>query len=198
MEAAWLQAQIQPHFLFNTLTAVSALSEIDPDRMRNLLGVFSDFLRDRYRLQNMDELAPVEDELSIVRSYLFIEKERFAERLQVVWEIDDCQELRIPLFTIQPLEENSVRHGIMKRSRGGTIVIRIVNHETYAETSIEDEGVGMEESVLQQILDKRMDDESGVGLLNTDLRLKRHYREGLRIKSQPGVGTSVSFVVRKH
>lgn len=198
MEAAWLQAQIQPHFLFNTLTAVSALSEIDPDRMRNLLGVFSDFLRDRYRLQNMDELAPVEDELSIVRSYLFIEKERFAERLQVVWEIDDCQELRIPLFTIQPLVENSVRHGIMKRSRGGTIVIRIVNHETYAEISIEDDGVGMEESVLQQILDKRMDDESGVGLLNTDLRLKRHYREGLRIKSQPGVGTSVSFVVRKH
>ncbi|KQL43615.1 hypothetical protein AN963_29720 [Brevibacillus choshinensis] len=198
MEAAWLQAQIQPHFLFNTLNAIMALSEINLDRMRNLLGVFSDFLRYKYKLKNMDELVPVEDELSIVRSYLFIEKERFDERLQVLWEIDDCQELKIPLFTIQPLVENSVRHGIMKRSRGGKIVIRIVNHETYAEISVEDDGVGMEESELQRILEKRMDDESGVGLLNTDLRLKRHYGKGLHIKSKPEVGTSVSFVVWKH
>ena len=199
MEAAWLQAQIQPHFLFNTLNAVMALSEINLDRMRNLLRVFSDFLRYKYkhRNMNMDDLVPVEDELSIVRSYLFIEKERFGERLQVTWEIDNCRELKIPLLTIQPLVENSVRHGIMNRSRGGKIVIRIVNHETYAEISVEDDGVGIEESVLQRILEKRMDDESGIGLLNIDLRLKRHYREGLHIKSNPGVGTSVSFVVWK-
>ncbi|WP_245809697.1 hybrid sensor histidine kinase/response regulator [Cohnella massiliensis] len=197
MEAAWLQAQIQPHFLFNTLNAVSALSEIDLDRMRKLLKVFGDFLRDKYKLKNMHELVPVEEELSIVRSYLYIEQERFEDRLRIVWEIDeeDCKDIRIPLLTIQPLVENSVRHGILKRSRGGTITIRIANFGGYAEVAVEDDGVGMDEATLHGLLEKRSDVQSGVGLLNTDLRLKRHYGKGLRIKSEPDFGTSVSFNV---
>jgi sensor histidine kinase YesM len=195
MEAAWLQAQIQPHFLFNTLNAVAALSEIDLNRMRNLLEVFANFLRDKFNLQNMDELAPIEEELSIVRSYLFIEQERFEDMLHVVWEIDECKQLKIPLLTIQPLVENAVRHGIMKRTRGGKIIIRISNYETYAEISVEDDGVGMDEGILQRVPERRSDTRSGVGLLNTDLRLKRHFGKGLRIKSKPGYGTSISFTV---
>ncbi|MBP1994204.1 hybrid sensor histidine kinase/response regulator [Paenibacillus eucommiae] len=198
MEATWLQAQIQPHFLFNTLNAVAALSEIDLDRMRNLIEVFGTFLRDKFQFQNMDELAPIEDELSIIRSYLFIEQERFDDRLQVAWEIDECKQLKIPLLTIQPLVENAVRHGIMQRSRGGKILIRISDYDTYAEISVEDDGVGMDEAILQRMPERRSDIRSGVGLLNTDLRLKRHYGKGLQIKSKPGSGTSISFIVHKN
>ncbi|MBP3039229.1 response regulator [Bacillaceae bacterium Marseille-Q3522] len=195
MEAAWLQAQIQPHFLFNTLNSVIALSEIDLDQMHKLIEVLCDFLRNKFKFQNMDELADIEDELNIVRSYLYIEQIRFGDRLKVSWEIDECKELKIPLLTIQPLVENAVRHGIMKQARGGTLLIRISNHETHAEISVEDDGVGMDELTLQQIL-KRTNTRSGVGLINTDLRLKRHFGKGLQIKSIPGNGTSISFNVR--
>lgn len=196
LEAAWLQAQIQPHFLFNALNTVAALSNIDLDKMRHLLDEFSNFLRNKFRYQNMNELVSIEEELSLVRSYLYIEEVRFEERLQVIWEIDNCEELKIPFLTIQPLIENAIRHGIMKRTIGGKITIRIADFETYAEISVEDDGVGMDDFQLQQILDRKADSRSGVGLINTDQRLKRHFGTGLQIKSTLGVGTTVSFQVR--
>ncbi|MED0705101.1 ATP-binding protein [Aneurinibacillus aneurinilyticus] len=198
MEAAWLQAQIQPHFLFNTLNTVYALSEIDMDRMRNLLEAFSNFLRDKFKFQSADELVPIEEELSIVRSYLYIEKERFDDRLQVTWEISGCKQLKIPLLTIQPLVENAVRHGIMKRARGGNIHIRLSDYETYAKIVVADDGVGMDEEMVQRIFMKQSDTTSGIGLSNTDRRLKRHFGRGLQITSKPGYGTSISFIVYKN
>ncbi|MGM1045741.1 MAG: ATP-binding protein [Bacillota bacterium] len=195
LEAAWLQAQIQPHFLFNALNAVTALSDIDLDKMRNLLDEFSHFLRNKFRFQDTDGLVLIEEELSLVRSYLYIEQVRFEEKLQVVWEVDDYEELKIPFLSIQPLVENAIRHGIMKRTRGGKIFIRISIYETHAEISVEDDGVGMDEVQLQRILERKADHRSGVGLINTDKRLKRHFGTGLHIKSTLGKGTKVTFHV---
>jgi len=197
MEASWLQAQIQPHFLFNTLNSVAALSEIDTERMRKLLETFGHLLRDKFRPRNIDQPVPVEEELSIVRSYLFIEKERYEDRLNVEWELDDCRDLRIPLLTIQPLVENAVLHGIMKRARGGKLLIRIRNEETHAEIAVEDDGVGMDVATLDRLRSRTSGNHSGVGLLNTDLRLKRRYGQGLHIQSIQGQGTTVSFRVSK-
>lgn len=196
LEAAWLQAQIQPHFLFNALNAITALSEINLDKMRILLDEFSNFLRNKFRFQDMDGLVSIEEELSLVCSYLYIEKVRFEERLQVVWETDDYKELNIPFLSIQPLVENAIRHGIMKRARGGKIIIRISVHETHAEISVEDDGVGMDEVQLQRIFERKADTSSGVGLINTDQRLKRHFGTGLHIKSMLGSGTKVTFYVQ--
>ncbi|MGG4093287.1 ATP-binding protein [Paenibacillus lautus] len=195
LEAAWLQAQIQPHFIFNALNAVAALSDIDLDKMRNLLDEFSNFLRNKFKFQNMDRLVPIEEELSLVRSYLYIEKARFEERLQVIWEIDGYGDLKVPFLTIQPLVENAIRHGIMKRNRGGTILIRIFVYETHAEITVEDDGDGIDEVQLQRILERKADSRSGVGLINTDQRLKRHFGTGLQITSTLGTGTKVTFHV---
>ncbi|MFD0715650.1 ATP-binding protein [Paenibacillus sp. GCM10027626] len=195
LEAVWLQAQIQPHFIFNALNAVAALSDIDLDKMRNLLDEFSNFLRNKFRFQNMDRLVPIEEELSLVRSYLYIEKARFEERLQVIWEIDGCGDIKVPFLTIQPLVENAIRHGIMKRNRGGTILIRILVYETHAEITVEDDGDGIDEAQLQRILERKADSRSGVGLINTDQRLKRHFGTGLHITSTLGTGTKVTFHV---
>lgn len=195
MEAAWLQAQIRPHFLFNTLNTVIALSEIDTNRMRDVLEAFGNLLRDKFKMRDLDELAPIEEELSIVRSYLFVEKERFEERLNVTWEIDECAQWRIPMLTIQPLVENALRHGIMKRLEGGNIWIRMVNHGSHAEITVQDDGVGMSEEKVRRILQCNEGASKGVGLHNTNLRLKRHYGKGLQIVSEPGRGTTVSFVV---
>lgn len=197
LEAAWLQAQIQPHFLFNALNAVTALSDINLDKMRDLLNEFSNFLRNKFSFQNMDGLVPIEEELSLVRSYLYIEKVRFEERLQVVWETDDdYKELKIPFLSIQPLVENAIRHGIMKRARGGKIIIRISVCETHAEITVEDDGIGMDEVQLRRILERKADRSSGVGLINTDQRLKRHFGTGIYIISTLGTGTKVYFVVK--
>lgn len=196
LEAAWLQAQIQPHFLFNALSAVTALSDINLDKMRHLLDEFSNFLRYKFRFQDTDGLVSIKEELSLVRSYLYIEKVRFDERLQVVWEIDDCEELQVPFLSIQPLVENAIRHGIMKRTRGGELHIRISVRDTLTEITVQDNGIGMDEVQLQRVLERKADRSSGVGLINTDQRLKRHFGTGLHIKSTLGKGTRVTFYVR--
>ncbi|MBY0051608.1 hypothetical protein EB820_04950 [Brevibacillus agri] len=169
----------------------------DLDEMRHLLEQFSHFLRSKFKFQNMDDLVSIEDELSLVRSYLYIEQVRFTDRLQVMWEIADCHGVKVPFLTIQPLVENAIRHGIMKRTRGGTIFIRIAVHETHAEITVEDDGIGMDDKQLQRILERTAEGKSGVGLINTDRRLIRHFGTGLEIESRPDKGTKVTFRVRK-
>jgi sensor histidine kinase YesM len=197
MEAAWLQAQIQPHFLFNALNAIAALSDINLNRMRLLLDEFGIYLRASFSFQNSEQLVPLEQELALVRSYLYIENERFNGNLDIVWEIDVGMRLKIPPLSIQPLVENAVRHGITRRSSGGRILIQITEYEDRSEATITDNGVGMDEETVQGLLRTRSGSRQGVGLLNIDRRLKQMYGNGLQIQSYPKQGTTVSFVVPK-
>lgn len=195
MEAAWLQAQIQPHFLFNTLTAVIALSEIDIERMQKLLYAFVDVLRGKFNFTKINGLVEIEKEVNVIQSYLHIEKERFGDRLVVEWEIDDLLQYMIPALSIQPLVENAIEHGIMKRHSGGKVLIKISKYKEGIKVLIEDDGVGMEQEVVRQILENEQTNYSGVGLLNTNLRLRRLFGKGLQIKSKPGIGTAISFTI---
>lgn len=195
LEAAWLQAQIQPHFLFNTLNSIIALSEIDLEKMNHLLGELSEFLRSKFQYQHKDGLIPIEEELNLSRSYLNIEQVRFGDRLKVIWELDVCKGLKIPFLTIQPLVENAVRHGVMKRIDGGTVVIKVVVQEGNVEVSVKDDGVGMNEDQVQSLLERKEGSRSSIGLINANQRLMRHFGTGLQIKSKPNQGTTVSFVV---
>lgn len=197
MEAAWLQAQIQPHFLFNTLNAITTLSEIDIDRTSKLLEALSDFLRESFKFQNIDELVPLEDEVNLVRSYVYIHKERFGERINVTWDLNVSTDVMIPSLTIQPLIENALKHGILPRENGGNIHICIEDFDTYMEISVSDDGTGMDEATMERLLERKLETSTGIGLLNTDLRLKQHYGKGLQIKSKPNQGTTISFVVLK-
>ncbi|WP_427110523.1 ATP-binding protein [Lysinibacillus xylanilyticus] len=197
MEAAWLQAQIQPHFLFNTLNAIITLSDIDIERTSKLLEALSDFLRESFKFQNIDELVPIEDELNLVRSYLYIHKERFGERINVTWDLEVSTNVLIPSLIIQPLIENALKHGILPRENGGNIHIRIVDYDTYIEITVSDDGIGMDNTTMERLLVRRSETSTGIGLLNTDLRLKQHYGKGLQIKSDLNQGTAISFVVLK-
>ncbi|MFJ5563578.1 ATP-binding protein [Lysinibacillus xylanilyticus] len=197
MEAAWLQAQIQPHFLFNTLNAIITLSDIDIVRTSKLLEALSDFLRESFKFQNIDELVPIEDELNLVRSYLYIYKERFGERINVTWDLEVSTNVLIPSLIIQPLIENALKHGILPRENGGNIHIRIVDYDTYIEITVSDDGIGMDNATMERLLVRRSETTTGIGLLNTDLRLKQHYGKGLQIKSDLNQGTAISFVVLK-
>lgn len=195
MEAAYLQAQIHPHFLFNTLSSIMALSDIDTEKMRKLGDAFTSFLHISFDFLNTGELVPLAHELELVQSYLYIEKERFGDRLSVVWEVEPDIELLIPPLTIQPLVENAIKHGLMHRREGGILHIRIVrqNHTTLFE--VRDDGRGIEEGIVRQLLDLSTKGKGGIGLSNTNRRLTQMYGKGLSIVSKPGEGTTVSFEI---
>lgn len=197
LEAAWLQAQIQPHFMLNTLDTIISLSDFDTPKMNVVLQAFTNFLSNKYRFHNTDELVPLAYELDVVRSYLYIEQVRFADRIVVEWDVGETLEVLVPPLSIQPLVENALEHGILPRRRGGRVRISTVEHAEAVEIVVTDDGVGMDEATKQRILSGKVGDGEHVGLWNTQQRLTRLYGSGLRIASSPEHGTTVSFVVKK-
>ncbi|RXZ81760.1 response regulator [Paenibacillaceae bacterium] len=197
MEAAYLQAQIHPHFLFNTLNSIMALSDIDTEKMRMLADAFASYLRISFNFLNSEQLVPLSHELELVEAYLYIEKERFEERLQIVWDVDPQIDLQIPPLSLQPLVENAVKHGVLSLARGGTVTIRISQEAAYTIFEVSDNGKGMEEGLPSQLLDNANRFKGGIGLLNTNRRLVQLYGQGLNIVSQLGSGTNVSFTIPK-
>ncbi|WP_338125067.1 response regulator [Paenibacillus dendritiformis] len=193
MEAAYLQAQIKPHFLFNTLNSIVALSKFDTDKMRALIESFSRYLRLSFDLWNAEHLVPLEHELDLVRAYLTIEKTRFGDRLDVIWAVNAGLHTEIPPLTIQPLVENALRHGILSRSQGGLIQIRIEAEADGIRIAVADDGIGMDRLTVERLLDRGKRPQGGIGLINTDKRLRKQYGQGLSIQSAEGKGTTVSF-----
>jgi len=193
MEAAWLQAQIRPHFLMNTLNSIISLSEIDIESMQELIEHFVNYLQSSFYYKNLDKLVPLEDELVLLDSYLFIEKVRFGDRLNVRWDVDDNTEGKIPPLAIQTLVENAINHGILQRIEGGTVTIQIKKLELEFEVSVIDDGIGIDNEELTNIFSMNSNKEQGIGLVNTEQRLQRLFGTGLTITSTPGLGTVVSF-----
>ncbi|MEH6943132.1 ATP-binding protein [Bacillus sp. JJ722] len=198
MEAAWLQAQIQPHFIFNTLNTIAALSEVNPPKMMELIDEFGNYLHACFDSQNLNQVIPLDQEIKIVRSYVFIQQQRHSERLTVEWEIDKHISVNIPPLTIQTLVENAIMHGILKRSNGGTVHIQISEIQGEVRISIIDNGVGISKQKLQRLLTNQQNNsDQGIGLLNTDKRLKQLYGRGLDISSIQNIGTTVRFYIPK-
>lgn len=195
MEAAYLQAQIHPHFLFNTLNSIMALSDIDTEKMRQLGNAFASFLRISFNFLNTGELVALSHELELVEAYLYIEQARFGDRLSVTWEVEPDIDLLLPPLSIQPLVENAVKHGLLSRSKGGTVHLRVTRQEGFALIEVEDNGKGMEQEQVVQLLSPTMKGKGGVGLSNTNRRLTQLYGQGLSIRSKPDEGTTVSFVI---
>jgi two-component system LytT family sensor kinase len=138
-------SQIQPHFLYNTLGTIACLCRDDPQKAEKATEEFAKFLRG-----NMDSLKargpiPFERELSHVMNYLYLEKQRFGDRLNVVYKVE-ATDFFIPPLSLQPLVENAVRHGILKKKEGGTITICTMESDEYAVVMIVDDGIGMEKA----------------------------------------------------
>ncbi|WP_256709443.1 ATP-binding protein [Paenibacillus sp. FSL H8-0548] len=195
MEAAYLQAQIHPHFLFNTLNSILALGDIDTDKMRELAGAFTTYLRISFDFLTAGKLVSLSRELQLVENYLFIEQQRFEERLQIEWELGPNIEIQMPPLTIQPLVENAVRHGILSKAEGGTLRIRIQKQADAIHFVVADTGIGMDEEQISKLLSPEDKKDRGIGLLNTHSRLNQLYGQGLHFQSKPGEGTTVSFTI---
>lgn len=188
-----LQAQINPHFLFNALNTIVSFVRIDPNKAREIIINLSTYLR--YNLEMGDNLVDIYRELEQVKAYVEVEKARFGEKLNVIYNIDDDIDIKIPSLIIQPIVENSIKHGILQGDKKGTVKInikKIKNDEV--KVIIEDDGIGIPEEVIQQVYDGTIK-ENKIGIANVNNRLKLLYGIGLYMERLER-GTRTTFVVK--
>lgn len=189
MEA--LSSQINPHFLFNTLNTVASLTRHDPHVARELLVKLSQILR--RLLRKHENFVPLREELEFIDNYLGIEMARFGpEKLQFYKEIDEATlDAVVPSMLLQPLIENSIRHGLDSRLEGGEIRLRTARLDSRLVIEVEDNGVGMDQERLEEIY------QTGIGISNVNERLKVLYGKdfAMRIESLPGLGTTIRIEI---
>ena len=187
----FLHAQIQPHFLYNTINTIIAYSRTDPEQSRNLLIELSTYLRGKFKGEK-DMFTLLKDEIELIKSYLTIEQVRFKEKLSVEYDIDEDCNILIPCLILQPLVENAVKHGLIPKKEGGKLELSVKKEEDNVVVKIKDNGVGMDMNRLPDILEGR---QGGIGLSNTNERLKRYYNTEIKAKSEPGAGTEFTVAI---
>lgn len=204
MEMAFMQAQIKPHFLFNSLNTIGSFIETEPYRAQDLLGEFSTYLRSGFDLTSLEPTVPFDREWTLVEAYLKLEQARYGEALNIYIDIAAARGVRLPPLSLQPLVENAVRHGVMMRVEGGSIRITAQAIENEVELSVADTGIGISHDRLASLLDNTSSDKSaltsngnGIGLKNIQHRLIHTYGKGLLISSTLQQGTLITFRIPK-
>lgn len=198
-----LQSQINPHFLFNTLNTLSKKAYLEgSEETSDLLVSVASLLR--YNLKRIDRAVTLAEEVAVLRQYMDIQKARFTQRLKFFIEIDEsCLDLKIPALTLQPIIENAVIHAVEPKEEGGTIWFRIFNQAEWITLEIEDDGTGMPNEKIEQILNERTvqteGHSTGIGFSNVvkRLRLFYGYEDVLLIESTEGKGTKVIIKILK-
>lgn len=192
-DIAFMQAQIKPHFLYNALNTIAELCEVEGEKAGKLITSLGTYLRGSLVFENLEDTVCLKDELETVKAYVAIEKARFIN-LKVEFLIDSDIVISIPPLALQPLVENSIRHGVRKRKEGGTVVVTITKVHHGVLFRVEDNGVGIEENILERI--RRNNFQHGsVGLYNINNRLMKMYGKGLTVESEAGKWTRVTFVI---
>ncbi|UOF89984.1 histidine kinase [Fodinisporobacter ferrooxydans] len=194
-----LQAQINPHFLFNTLHLISTLIRVNPDLARHIIVQLGQFMRLNLKMTSIS-LIPMEKELAHLWAYIEIIKVRFSDQLTIDCKVDEGTESAfIPPFTLQPIVENSLKHGLTDVSAGGVIKIMVRKKKEEIEIEICDNGKGIPVAVMDQLGMQPIQSEqgNGIGLYNVNQRLIHVLGAGssLHIKNLPEKGCSVSFSI---
>ncbi|HEY3876183.1 MAG TPA: histidine kinase [Candidatus Kapabacteria bacterium] len=161
---AALTNQINPHFLFNTLNSVATLIRVDPDKARTVVYKLSNILR--RLLRKTENFSPLRDEIRFIDDYLAIEMVRFGDKLRFEKHVsDEALDRLVPSMILQPIIENSIRHGLANKVEGGAIHLSVWIEGPYLQIQIEDDGLGIEESKLKSMF------ELGIGVSNVNERL---------------------------
>ncbi len=177
-ELSALRAQINPHFLFNTLNSISALAGDNPEATRNMISRLAEMMR--YAIDSSKrDLVTLREEIEFTKAYLSIECQRMSDRMTVEWDIDrDVMDELLPPIVIQPLVENAIKHGIAPRESGGALRITIRRNVDVIDIAVEDNGIGAPQ-------DLETTSKNGIGLANTRARLEKHYGSRVFFETQP-------------
>ena len=203
-EVRALQAQINPHFLFNTLNTIASFTRTDPARARELLREFASFYRST--LDNSGSLIPVTREVAQTKRYLVFEQARFGEdRIQATFDVEpDVEDTPVPAFIIQPLVENAVRHAMRDEAPLHIQVSVRAGEDDALDIEVADDGVGMDEQTASRLFcdsslppDTSLPQGGGAGVAthNISERIKRFYgpRSFAKVSSEPDVGTTITL-----
>lgn len=183
-------SQIQPHFLYNVLTGIRKLCETEPKQAVESINTFSKFLRTN--MESLTDKHPIsfEKELSHTQAYLRLEQQRFGDKLKVIYEIE-AVDFSIPTLTLQPIAENAVRHGLMKKENGGTLTIASGEKDGAFFITVTDDGVGFSQKQLQA------ENGTHIGIANVQSRLQTLCGGTVEIQSESGKGTTVTIYIPK-
>ena len=182
-----LMSQIHPHFIYNTLGSIEQLCELDPPKAAKLVNDFSKYLRGNFSELDNPKLIRVSKELKHTEYYTSIEKVRFPD-IEFVAEMN-CSDFCIPALTIQPIVENAIKHGILKREGGGKVKVRIYETDSSYCVTVKDNGVGFDIVELEQ--------SNHIGLRNIKSRLEAMCGGTLNVESIIGVGTKITVEIPK-
>ena len=190
-----LQRQINPHFLFNTLNSITSLVRSKPELAREMIVKLANILR--ILLKDREAFVPFAEELAFTDDYLDIEQVRFGEKLRVVKEIaEDTLHVVVPSMLLQPLLENSIKHGLEPRIEGGTVTLRSrITDQGRLLVEVEDDGVGM--APERPVASGMERNGTGIGMKNVRERMQVLYGEAAKveIESRPGRGTKVMLLM---
>lgn len=181
-------SQIQPHFLYNALLGIKQLCDTQPQKASRALEHFSYYLRGNLYAISDPQLIPFQKEVEHVQDYLYLEKMRFEERLDVTWDLQYV-DFMLPPLTLQPIVENSIRHGITKKEAPGTLTIRSEQIDKNILITVIDDGVGFDTTKPSG------DDRPHIGIQNARTRLEVQCSGSLHIQSAPGKGTKVTIIL---
>lgn len=185
-----MMSQIQPHFIYNTLSSISTLITMNPYDAQKALDDFTDYLRANFSALTQTKLVSFRDELMHIKTYANLEKHRFNDRLNMVYDIQVI-DFPVPPLTIQPLVENAIKHGILKKIEGGKVTLRTYEDEKAYYVEIEDDGVGFDMEKIDFSNNKH------IGLNNVRHRLKSMCKGDIVFSSQVGKGTKVVVTFEK-
>ena len=189
-----MKAQLHPHFLFNTLNTISVLITENPVKANRMIVLLSDLLRQTLEASQADEVT-LRRELELLRAYLEIQRMRFRRRLSVSYDVNaDILDARLPNFTLQPIVENAIRHGVAKQRRGGRVDIRARRVNGSLVLQVQDNGPGVS---LEKIRERNG---NGIGLANTSKRLSCIYGRlsSFKIERRHPNGTIATIVIPYH
>lgn len=190
MRISIMVSQIQPHFLYNSLTSIAQLCEKNPTQAKKATIEFADYMR--HNMNSLKDEKPVSfaSELNHLKTYLSLEKMRFGDDLNIVYDIQTT-DFNIPSLAVQPLVENAVKHGVGMKEDGGTVTIATKEAEDHFEIIVCDDGVGFDVSAPKN------DGRTHVGMENVKNRLKTMCNATVETESTPGVGTTVKILIPK-
>ncbi|HZP72049.1 MAG TPA: histidine kinase [Gaiellaceae bacterium] len=186
-----LQAQMEPHFVFNALNTIASFIRTEPERARRLVLAFADHLRSR--LARPGAFVTLDEELRHVRSYLELEQARFGAQLEVTIDASaNALDVRLPPLLVQPLVENAIKHG--KTDRPLHLLVRARVRRGRLRVTVRDDGRGIAREAIDRVFEQGVGEGTGLGLANVNLRLNAHYGETVRLRSFP-FGTIVRLAI---
>ena len=191
-----IRAQMDPHLVYNTLGTIADMCNTDPKEAEELIYLFSDYLRDNFSDVERQPMLLFSEEMKHVRNYVMIEQKRFPD-IDVKYDLK-ARDFMIPAMTLQPVIENSIKHGICSRRKSkGLITIMSEEREYDFAVTVEDDGVGFDTKAIPSPEKEGKDHRHGIGLQNTKKRLELMCGGTLAIKSEPGKGTVCLITIPK-